>query len=255
MPISASPTPTSCAPTSTSFHRQARPRLHAGGRAALHRPLGQLRARRADHRAADLLERKHLRACWSVCRRAATSSVTGATCGYTPATPAKPDRRQPQSTAGTQRGGRPVGLGKPSTHINIFGVRNDLDAGAEGGQEISNPVRTSYTVSGLNTVPSTNLANPNPGGAVFGGEGYISSITHTKSDSAGIFFLDTVHLSRLFELSLAACAGTGSTRTTTSTRRPPPSSARRSPRPFRPSSRSSTSPPTASPSSSSQWPW
>jgi catecholate siderophore receptor len=130
-----------------------------------------------------------------------TSSVTGQPCPYTLATPAAQiavnrNELQVRSVEGDLWDQTDL-----TARLNLFGIRNDIDLGAEGGQEISNPVRTSYTINGLNTVPSTNLANPNPGQAVFGGQGYISSITHTKSDSVGIFFLDTLNLSRLFELS------------------------------------------------------
>ncbi|MEI9978772.1 MAG: TonB-dependent receptor [Edaphobacter sp.] len=84
--------------------------------------------------------------------------------------------------------------------FKVFGVRNALVTGVEGGQEISNPIRTSYTINGLNTAPYTTLLNPNTQ-AVFGGTGYISSIVHTKSESVGIYFLDTIKLGDLFELS------------------------------------------------------
>jgi catecholate siderophore receptor len=87
-----------------------------------------------------------------------------------------------------------------SAKFKVFGVRNDFVGGAEGGQEISNPTRTSYTINGINTVPSTMLLNPNPQDP-FGGTGYISSIVHTKSQSMGLYFVDTLHLSRMFDLS------------------------------------------------------
>jgi catecholate siderophore receptor len=134
-----------------------------------------------------------------------TSSVTGLTCAYTPATPASQivvnrNELQVRSVEGDLWDQTDV-----TARFHVFGVRNDLDAGAEGGREVSNPVRTSYTIKSgslsLNSVPSTNLANPDPGDAVFAGTGYISSITHTKSDSVGIYFVDTLHLGRLFELS------------------------------------------------------
>ena len=134
-----------------------------------------------------------------------TSSVTGLTCAYTPSTPASQiavnrNQLQVRSVEGDLWDQTDL-----SARLNLFGIRNDIDFGAEGGQEISNPVRTSYTIKtgslSLNSVPSTSLASPNPGQAIFSGTGYISSITHTKSNSAGIFFLDTLHLSRLFELS------------------------------------------------------
>ena len=85
-------------------------------------------------------------------------------------------------------------------HFKLLGIRHVLVAGVEGGQEISNPIRYSYTISGLNTVPSTTLVNPNEQ-QVFAGSGYITSITHTKSKSVGLYFVDTIHLGRLFELS------------------------------------------------------
>jgi catecholate siderophore receptor len=129
-----------------------------------------------------------------------TNAVTGAPCTYTPATPASQiavnrNELQVSSVEGDLWDQTDI-----TARFKAFGVRNELDAGVEGGQEISNPVRTSYTVNGLNTVTPTNLANPTPAD-VFSGTGYISSITHTKSKSVGIFFVDTVHLGRLFELS------------------------------------------------------
>jgi catecholate siderophore receptor len=129
-----------------------------------------------------------------------TSSVTGATCTYTAATPASQiavnrNQLQIKSVEGELWDQTDV-----TARFKVLGLRNDFDGGVEGGVEISNPIRTSYTVNKLNTVPSTNLANPNPADA-FAGTGYISSITHTKSQSVGVYFVDTVHLSRLFELS------------------------------------------------------
>jgi len=87
-----------------------------------------------------------------------------------------------------------------SARFNTFGIRHALVAGVEGGQEISNPIRYSYTISGANTVPTTTLVNPNEQ-QVFGGTGYVSSIAHTKAESVGLYFVDTIKLSRLFELS------------------------------------------------------
>jgi catecholate siderophore receptor len=87
-----------------------------------------------------------------------------------------------------------------ATRFKVFGIRNALVAGAEGGQEISNPIRTSYTINKINTVPETTLLNPNEDQA-FGGTAYISSIVHTKSKSIGVYFVDTMKLGRLFELS------------------------------------------------------
>ena len=87
-----------------------------------------------------------------------------------------------------------------TTRFNVHGVRNALVAGAEGGQEISNPIRTSYTINKINTVPETTLLNPNEDQA-FAGTAYITSIVHTKSKSIGVYFVDTMKLGRLFELS------------------------------------------------------
>ena len=87
-----------------------------------------------------------------------------------------------------------------TAQFKIAGVRNDLAAGVEGGQEISNPTKYSYTENNVNSVPSTNLVTPNPHDA-FGGNGYIASVTHVKSKSAGVYFIDTVKFDRFIELS------------------------------------------------------
>jgi catecholate siderophore receptor len=87
-----------------------------------------------------------------------------------------------------------------STRFSIHGVRNALVAGVEGGQETSNPIRTSYTISKINTVPYTTLLDPNED-QPFAGTGYVTSIVHTKSKSIGLYFVDTIKLGRLFELS------------------------------------------------------
>jgi len=87
-----------------------------------------------------------------------------------------------------------------TARFKVLGIRNDFAGGVEGGREVSNPIRTSYTINKINTVPSTTLLNPNPSD-VFGGTGYISGITHLKSQSAGVYFVDTMKLGRLFEAS------------------------------------------------------
>jgi catecholate siderophore receptor len=87
-----------------------------------------------------------------------------------------------------------------TSSFRLFGVRNDLAAGLEGGQEISNPTKYSYTENKINSVTPTTLANPNPTD-VFSGTGYISSIAHGKSKSAGIYFVDTLKFSHWIELS------------------------------------------------------
>ena len=87
-----------------------------------------------------------------------------------------------------------------TARFSVRGIRNALVAGAEGGQEISNPTRYSYTINKVNTVPTTTLLDPDEHQA-FSGTPYISSIVHTKAKSIGIYFVDTMKLSRLFELS------------------------------------------------------
>jgi catecholate siderophore receptor len=87
-----------------------------------------------------------------------------------------------------------------TARFKTFGFRNALVAGVEGGQEISNPIRYSYTINKINTVPSTSLLNPNTA-QPFSGTQYITSIVHTKAESVGVYFVDTVKLGRLFELS------------------------------------------------------
>jgi catecholate siderophore receptor len=87
-----------------------------------------------------------------------------------------------------------------TARFKLLGFRNALVAGVEGGQEISNPIRSSYTINGVNTVPSTSLLNPNTQ-QPFSGTGYITSIVHTKAESVGVYFVDTVKLGDLFEVS------------------------------------------------------
>jgi len=84
--------------------------------------------------------------------------------------------------------------------FKTHGIRHDLVAGIEGGQETSNPIRYAYTINKINTVPYASLLNPNEA-QPFAGTGYITSIVHTKADSVGLYFVDTVKLGRLFELS------------------------------------------------------
>ena len=87
-----------------------------------------------------------------------------------------------------------------TARFKVLRFRNSLVAGVEGGQEISNPIRSSYTINGINTVPSTSLLNPNTQ-QPFSGTGYITSIVHTKAESVGVYFVDTVKLGNLFEVS------------------------------------------------------
>jgi catecholate siderophore receptor len=87
-----------------------------------------------------------------------------------------------------------------TARFKVLGFKNALVAGVEGGQEISNPIRSSYTINGINTVPSTSLLNPMTQ-QPFSGTGYITSIVHTKAESVGMYFVDTVKLGNLFEIS------------------------------------------------------
>ena len=87
-----------------------------------------------------------------------------------------------------------------TARFRLLGFKNSLVAGVEGGQEISNPIRSSYTINKINTVPSTSLVDPNAH-QPFAGTGYITSIVHTKSQSIGVYFVDTVKLGDLFEIS------------------------------------------------------
>ena len=130
-----------------------------------------------------------------------TSSVTGKVCPFTannfdPAT-ALVNRNQLQIKSVE---GDLWDTTELTAHFTLAGIRNDLVAGAEGGREVSNPIRTSYTLSGVNTVPAAAFLNPNTAQS-FGGTGYISSIAHTTSRSIGVYFLDTVKLGHLFEVS------------------------------------------------------
>ena len=87
-----------------------------------------------------------------------------------------------------------------TARFKVLGFKNALVAGVEGGQEISNPIRYSYTINGINTVPSSSLLNPNTQ-QPFSGTQYITSIVHTKAESVGVYFVDTVKLGNLFEIS------------------------------------------------------
>jgi catecholate siderophore receptor len=87
-----------------------------------------------------------------------------------------------------------------TARFKVAHLRNEFAGGVEGGREVSNPVKYSYTENKINSVTPTSLLAPTPQDA-FSGTGYIASITHVKSESVGLYFVDTVHLGRLFELS------------------------------------------------------
>ena len=80
-------------------------------------------------------------------------------------------------------------------HFKVGGIAQSLVAGIEGGREMSNPTRITYT-----GVPVATLLNPNENLA-FTGTGAVSSVTHALSDSGGLYFIDTVKLGRYFDLS------------------------------------------------------
>ena len=134
-----------------------------------------------------------------------TSSVTGLPCAYTPGAvdPAtiavNRNQLQIKSVEGDLWDQTEV-----TARFKVAGVRNDFTGGLEGGREVSDPIRTSYSVKTngvtVNTVPSTTLLNPNPND-VFGGTGYVSSVTHVTSRSAGLYFVDVVKLGRWLEAS------------------------------------------------------
>jgi catecholate siderophore receptor len=123
------------------------------------------------------------------------------TCPYTPDTPAdqitQVNRNQIQVDSVESDLWDQTEL---AARFSSQGIKHALVAGVEGGQETSNPIRTSYTINTVNTVPSTNLVNPNED-QPFAGTGYISSIVHTKAKSVGLYFVDTLKLGKLFELS------------------------------------------------------
>ncbi|QHN04464.1 TonB-dependent receptor [Granulicella sp. WH15] len=87
-----------------------------------------------------------------------------------------------------------------TAHFKTFGLKHNFVGGIEGGQEISNPIRYSYTISGVDTVPTATLLNPDTT-QVFSGTGYTTSVVHTKVESVGLYFVDTIKLGRLFEVS------------------------------------------------------
>lgn len=123
------------------------------------------------------------------------------TCPYTPETPADEittvnrNQLQTKSVEGILWDQLEM-----SARFKTAGIGNDLVAGVEGGQEISNPIRYGYTINKVNTVPYTSLLNPNED-QPFSGTGYVVSVTHTKSKSVGLYFIDTMKLGRRFELS------------------------------------------------------
>lgn len=123
------------------------------------------------------------------------------TCPYTPETPASEIAQVNRNQIQTKSVESILwDQTEVAARFDTLGARHDLVAGVEGGQEISNPIRVSYTINKINTVPETTLLNPNEE-QPFAGTGYIASIVHTKAKSVGVYFIDTMKLGRLFELS------------------------------------------------------
>ncbi len=87
-----------------------------------------------------------------------------------------------------------------SARFKTAGIHHNLVAGVEGGQETSNPIRYSYVIKKINTGAETTLLNPDEA-EPFAGTGYNTSIVHTKAKTVGMYFIDTLHLGRLIELS------------------------------------------------------
>ena len=87
-----------------------------------------------------------------------------------------------------------------TARFKILGIRNA--SGSRCGRRAGDLESDSDQLHDqqINTVPSTTLLNPNAQ-QPFAGTGYITSIVHTKSESVGLYFVDTVKLGRLFDLS------------------------------------------------------
>lgn len=82
----------------------------------------------------------------------------------------------------------------------FLGLRHTAVAGVEGGRETSDPVRLNYNnAQGINTVPRTNLLDPNPS-QPFSGVASLRSNVHTTALSVGVFAIDTVELTRQWAL-------------------------------------------------------
>ena len=157
-----------------------------------------LSAAGADYGATDMFERQQLSVpVGGYVAALPTSAINAAqVCPYTPATnPAAiavtRNQIQVKSVEGDLWGQTEV-----TARFKVFGLKNNLAAGVEGGQEISDPIRSSYTINKVNTVPSTVLLSPNAADA-FAGTGYITpSLVRPTSKSVGLYFVDTMHLGR-----------------------------------------------------------
>jgi catecholate siderophore receptor len=122
-------------------------------------------------------------------------------CPYTPETPAdqmtQVNRNQIQVKSVE---GMLWDQSEMSARFKTAGIHHNLVAGVEGGQETSNPIRYSYVIKKINTVPETTLLNPDLH-QPFSGTEYVTSIVHTKAKTVGMYFIGTLHLGRLIELS------------------------------------------------------
>ncbi|WP_263382995.1 TonB-dependent receptor [Granulicella arctica] len=79
-------------------------------------------------------------------------------------------------------------------HFNIGHVAQSMVLGIEGGREMSNPTRFTFT-----GVPPATLLNPNED-LVFSGTKALNTITHVAADSGGVYFVDTMHLGRYIDV-------------------------------------------------------
>ncbi|RXH58799.1 Ferrichrome-iron receptor [Granulicella sibirica] len=79
-------------------------------------------------------------------------------------------------------------------HFRFLNIAQAVVVGVEGGREMSNPTRFTFT-----GVPTATLLNPNED-LPFAGTKTLSTRTHLAADSAGLFFVDTVHLGRYIDL-------------------------------------------------------
>jgi catecholate siderophore receptor len=79
-------------------------------------------------------------------------------------------------------------------HFKLFNVPQSMVLGVEGGREMSNPRRFTFT----GVAPAT-LLNPNEDLA-FAGTKAVNTVTHVAADSAGVFFVDTMHLGRYIDV-------------------------------------------------------
>ncbi len=91
-----------------------------------------------------------------------------------------------------------------TARLKTFGIRHVVVIGAEGGRETSDPVRPTFSYvnpagSTINTVPTTNMLQPNENQS-FSGASAPSSSVHVTSTSYGLYLLDTMQLGRFWEL-------------------------------------------------------